>query len=68
MSHECNSIETSYPHNQQFRLNKINEMKDYFIAEIKERKLMGKRLIYQNFVVSRFLRLQTTYIPIINPR
>ena len=30
---------------QQFRLNKINEIKDYFIAEIKERGLMGKRVI-----------------------
>ena len=30
--------------NQQFRLNKINEIKDYFIAEIKERELISKRL------------------------
>ena len=29
---------------QQFRLNKINEIKDYFIAEIKERELMSKKL------------------------
>ena len=29
---------------QQFRLNKINEIKDYFIAEIKERELMSKRV------------------------
>ena len=29
---------------QQFRLNKINEIKDHFVAEIKERKLMSKRL------------------------
>ena len=28
---------------QQFRLNKINEIKDYFVAEIKDRKLMSKR-------------------------
>ena len=41
---ECNSIETSNLNNRQFRLNKINEIKDYFIAEIKERQLMGKRL------------------------
>ena len=35
-----------YPnlHDQQFRLNKINEIKDYFVAEIKERELMSKRL------------------------
>ena len=31
---------------QHFRLNKINEIKDYFIAEIKERELMSKRQIY----------------------
>ena len=30
-------------HDQQFRLNKINEIKDFFIAEIKERELMSKR-------------------------
>ena len=41
---ECNSVETSNLDNQQFRLNKINEIKDYFIAEIKERELMSKRL------------------------
>ena len=29
---------------KQFRLNKINETKDYFFAEIKERELMSKRL------------------------
>ena len=29
---------------QQFRLNKISEIKDYFIAKIKERELMSKRL------------------------
>ena len=29
---------------QQFRLNKINEVKDYFLADIKERELMSKRL------------------------
>ena len=27
-----------------FRLNKINEIKDYFVAKIKERKLMEKDL------------------------
>ena len=51
---ECNSHETpnmyldlnATPLNdqQQFRLNKINEIKDYFAAEIKERELMTKRL------------------------
>ena len=51
---ECNSHETNsmylnlnaIPLNdqQQFRLNKINEIKDYFVAEIRERELMSKRL------------------------
>ena len=41
---EYNSVETSNIDNQQFRLNKINEIKDYFIAEINERELMSKRL------------------------
>ena len=29
---------------QQFRLNKINEIKDYFVAEIKEIESMSRRL------------------------
>ena len=29
---------------QQFRLNKITEIKDYFVADLKERELMRKRL------------------------
>ena len=29
---------------QQFRLNKINEIRDYFVAEIKERELINKNL------------------------
>ena len=51
---ECNSTEThniyqnlnAIPLNdqQQFRLNKINEIKDYFDAEIKERVLISKTL------------------------
>ena len=50
---ECNSHKTSnmYPNlsvplcgQQQFRLNKVSEIKDYFVAEIKERELMSKRL------------------------
>ena len=49
---ECNSIEsikhssidTSNLNNQQFRLNKISEIEDYFTAEIKERELMSKKL------------------------
>ena len=50
---ECNSYEThniqsnlgvSLSDQQQHRLKKINEIKDYFVAEIKERGLMSKRL------------------------
>ena len=55
---ECNSIEHDFhetpnmysnlsaniSNDQQFRLSKINEIKDYFIAEIKERELMSKNL------------------------
>ena len=29
---------------QQFRLNKINEIKDYFLAEIREKELISKNL------------------------
>ena len=29
---------------QQLRLNKINKIRDYFVAEIKERESMSKRL------------------------
>ena len=52
-SAECNSHETHniYPNlgvslsdQHQFRLNKISKIKDYFVAEIKERELMSKRL------------------------
>ena len=41
---EHNSIDTLILNNQQFRLNKIDEIENYFIAEIKERELMSKRL------------------------
>ena len=41
---EHNSIDISNLSNQQFRLNKISQIEDYFIAEIKERELMGKKL------------------------
>ena len=59
---ECNSIKHNfhetpnlYPNltanisnDQQFRLNKINEIKDYFIAEVKERELVSKNLSKYN--------------------
>ena len=50
---ECNSHETPnmylnlnaiMSNKQQLRLNKISEIKDYFVAEIQERELMSKRL------------------------
>ena len=46
---EYNSIEipniySSLNDQQQFRLNEINEIKDYFVSEVKERELMRKRL------------------------
>ena len=54
---ECNSHETHdiYPNlhdQQQLRVNKINEIKDYFVAEIKERKLMSKRTNEQKYIAS----------------
>ena len=36
--------EFSLSDQKHLRLNKINEIKDYFVAEIKERELMSKRL------------------------
>ena len=47
---ECNShcmhpnLSANKSNDQQFRLNKINEIKDYFIAEIRERELVTKNL------------------------
>ena len=41
---ERNFIDTSNLNNQQFRLNKISEIEDYFIAEIKEREFVSKKL------------------------
>ena len=40
--HETVNIYPSL-NDQQFRLNKISEVRDYFIGEIKERKLTSKR-------------------------
>ena len=37
-------VYTNLNDQQQYRLNKINEIKDYFVAEIKERELMSERL------------------------
>ena len=59
---ECNSVECSniytnldVPLNdqKQSRLNKMNKIKHYFVAEIKERELMSKRLSkYIAFIAS----------------
>ena len=38
------NLSTSLSNNQQFGLNRINEIRDYFVAEIKERELISKRL------------------------
>ena len=38
------NLSTTPSNDQQFRLKKINEIKDYFIAEIRERELMSKNL------------------------
>ena len=51
IKHNVHETPNMYPNlnanissDQQFRLNKINEIKDFFIAEIKERKLMNANL------------------------
>ena len=47
---ECNchsmypNLNTTPSNDQQVRLNKINETKDYFIAEIRERELISRNL------------------------
>ena len=41
---ETRNISPNISNDQQFRLNKINKIKDYFIAEIRERKLTSKNL------------------------
>ena len=47
-SYETNKIHPNFTStlsdDQQFRLKKISEIRDYFVAEIKERELMSKRL------------------------
>ena len=67
---ECNSIEhdfhvtpNMYPNlnanisnEQQFRLNKTNEIKDYFLAEIRERDLISK------YISKYFVLLKTILI------
>ena len=43
--HETHNIYPNLHDQQQFRLNKINEIKDYFVAELKERELMSKKYL-----------------------
>ena len=38
------NLDATQSSEQQFRLNKINGLKDYFVAEINERELMSKRI------------------------
>ena len=52
VEHDSHETSNMYPNlsipisdQQQFRLNKTNEIRNYFIAEIKERELMSKRLV-----------------------
>ena len=58
---ECNSYETHniYPNlgvplndQQHFSLKKINEIKDYFVAEMKERELIAKLLVTLSFLLT----------------
>ena len=48
---DCNKTPNIYPNlsaipsnEQQFRLNQINEIKDYFLAEIREREIKSKNI------------------------
>ena len=38
------NLATNISNEQQFKLNKINEIKNYFLAEIRERELISKNL------------------------
>ena len=38
------NLNANISNEQQFRLNKINEIKDYFLAEISERELISKNI------------------------
>ena len=46
------SIDTPNLNNRQFRLNKISEIEEYFIAEIKERELLSKKLNIFLFLIT----------------
>ena len=58
-----NSIDTSNLNNQQFKLDKISEIEDYFMTEIKERELMSKKLIeYISFFDKSLIVLSVTSV------
>ena len=40
----CPNLSPTLSNNQQPRLNRINEFRDYFVAETEERELISKRL------------------------
>ena len=56
-STEHNSVDISNLNNQQFWLNKISNIEDYFIAEIKERELMSKKLSKYIYIFDYFDKL-----------
>ena len=39
-----NALNANISNEQQFRLNKINEIKDYFLADTRERELISKSI------------------------
>ena len=43
-SYETNNLYSNLSDDQQFRLKKINEIRDYFLADIKERESMSKKI------------------------
>ena len=42
--HETPNMYPNLSNQEHFKLKKINEVKNYFVAEIKEREIMSKRL------------------------
>ena len=43
------NLSANISNEQEFRLNKINEIKDYFLAEIRERELISKNIALHYF-------------------
>ena len=69
---EFNKTPNIYPtlnaipsYEQQFRLNKINEIKDYFLAEIREREVISKNL--SKYIASfEFLSKSLIFLSVVN--